>query len=486
MKQISLKLNFIMNMILTVSSIMFPLLTFPYVARILLPVGTGKVSLATSVINYFSLFAQLGVPTYGIRACAKVRDNKEELTRTAHELLFLNLFMCCIVYIVLTIYLIYSPKFIEDRELYIIMSTTIILTSIGMEWLYKGLEQYVYITIRSIIFKVIALIAVFALVHKESDYIIYGAITIFATSASNILNFINVHKYIDFKFVGNYHTKQHLKPMFTFFAIVCAATIYTNLDKVMLGFIKTDTEVGYYDAAVNVKGALTSVVTALGAVLLPRSSYYVENNLIDEFKSISHSALNFVCLLAIPLVVYFIFFAKESILFLSGDAYLNAILPMQIIMPTVLIIGLTNILGTQMLVPLGREKVVLIGVTLGAIIDVVLNIALIPKYASVGAAIGTLVAEITGLIVQYISLRDDAKKMFKGIHFIKIIIACLISIIPSVWIKSLNLGNFMTLVVSAILFFGIYGSILIITKEELVIDMLQEGINVIRGKLNSN
>ena len=185
-----------MNAILTMSSFIFPLITFPYVSRVLLPVGTGKVSFATSLISYFSMFAQLGIPTYGIRACAKVRDNREELTRTAHELLMINLVMDVISYLALGCALVFIPKLQEDRLLYIVVSSTILLTSIGMEWLYKALEQYTYITIRSIVFKFVALIAMFLLVHEQEDYIIYGGITILAASASNIFNLINVHKYI--------------------------------------------------------------------------------------------------------------------------------------------------------------------------------------------------------------------------------------------------------------------------------------------------
>lgn len=193
MKQKSLKLNIIMNMLLTMSSFIFPLITFPYVSRILLPEGTGKVSFATSLISYFSMFAQLGIPTYGIRACAKVRDNREELTRTAQELLIINLIMSVVLYIVFFGAILLVPRLHNERNLYVIVSCTIILTSIGMEWLYKALEQYTYITLRSVLFKFIALIMMFLLIHKKSDYLLYGGISIFAASASNIFNFINVH-----------------------------------------------------------------------------------------------------------------------------------------------------------------------------------------------------------------------------------------------------------------------------------------------------
>lgn len=471
MKQKSLKLNVIMNMILTMSSFIFPLITFPYVSRILLPEGTGKVSFATSLISYFSMFAQLGIPTYGIRACAKVRDNREELTRTAQELLIINLTMSAISYVVLFLAIAFVPRLQSEKTLYVIVSFTIILTSIGMEWLYKALEQYTYITIRSVIFKFIALMAMFLLIHEKSDYVVYGGISILAASASNILNFINVHKYIDLKTVGGYDFERHIKPIGTFFAMACATTIYTHLDTVMLGFMKSDTDVGYYNVAVKIKSILISIVTSLGAVLLPRASYYVENGLMDEFKRITKKALSFVFLVASPLMLYFMFYAKEGIFFLSGNAYEGSILPMQIIMPTLLFIGITNILGIQMLVPMGKEKVVLYSEIAGAIVDVVINALLIPRFASTGAAIGTLVAEFVVLVVQYMALKDDVTETLKQIHYGRIIIALILGTVASLWIKMLGIGSFLTLLISAILFFVVYGIYLLICKEEMVVEI---------------
>lgn len=463
-----------MNAILTMSSFLFPLITFPYVSRVLLPVGTGKVSFATSLITYFNMFAMLGIPTYGIRACAKVRDNREELTRTAHELLIINLFMSVLAYIGLAAALLFVPRLREDRILYVLVSLTIILTAIGMEWLYKALEQYTYITIRSIIFKFVALIGMFFLVHKQKDYVIYGGITIFAASASNIMNFINVHKYIDMRPVGGYNLKKHLKPIAVFFAMSCATTIYTNLDTVMLGFMKTDEDVGYYNAAVKIKTILVSIVTSLGTVLLPRASYYIEHGQMDEFRRISRKALNFVFLFASPLMIYFMLFAKEGIYFLSGDAYAGSIVPMQVIMPTLLLIGITNILGIQILVPMGREKVVLYSEIAGAVTDLALNAVLIPRMASAGAAIGTLAAELVVFLVQYAALRAEISDGFHSIHYGNILIGTVIGTGCSFWIKSLGFGDFLTLFVSAVLFFGLYGLFLLIRKEPLVCEILQQ------------
>lgn len=475
----SIKINFVMNSILTMSSFIFPLITFPYVSRILLPSGIGKVSLATSVITYFTMFAQLGIPTYGIRACAKVRDNRKELTKVSQELLIISIIMSAISYMILFILLFSVSKFRCEKELYVILSFTILLTAIGMEWLYKALEQYTYITMRSVIFKFIALIDMFFLVHKQTDYVVYGGITIFAASASNILNLFNAYKYINLKPVGNYNFKRHIKPVLIFFAMSCATTIYTNLDTVMLGFMTTDADVGYYNAAVKIKVILVSVVTSLGTVLLPRASYYIQMGELKEFRRITRKALNFVFLMAMPLMLYFIYFAKEGIFFLSGDNYVGAIIPMQVIMPTLLLIGITNILGIQILVPTGREKIVLYSEIVGAIVDVIINALLIPVYASTGAAIGTLIAEFAVFFVQIYILRDEILDAFRYIPYVKIIIALLFGSIISLGVKMLNVGCFFSLIISSILFFGSYGVVLLILKEELIFEIF----NLIKAKI---
>lgn len=379
--------------------------------------------------------------------------------------------MDLVSYIILIFVLLFVPRLHEERCLYVIVSFTIILTSIGMEWLYKALEQYTYITVRSIAFKFLALIAMFLLIHKQEDYVFYGGISIFAASASNIFNFVNVHKYIDMKPVGNYHYKRHFKAIGVFFAMSCATTVYTHLDTVMLGFMMTDEYVGYYNAAVKIKTILVSIVTSLGTVLLPRASYYVEQGLMNEFKNITKKALNFVFILASPLMIYFILYAKQGIFFLSGANYAGSILPMKIIMPTILLIGITNILGIQILVPLGREKTVLYSEIAGAVTDLFLNALLIPRYASSGAAIGTLATEFVVFIVQFTTLRKETAEAFYNISYWKILSGILAGAACSYWVVKLNLGNFFTLVITGGLFFCAYGIILIITKEKLIIEI---------------
>ena len=182
--------------------------------------------------------------------------------------------------------------------------------------------------------------------------------------------------------------------------MTAATTIYTNLDVVMLDFMSGDVETGYYSTAVKIKGVLVSFVTALGSVLLPRMSYYAERKMNKEFRKMVSKAFLFVGLVSVPLCIFFIFFAKRSILIISGKSFLPAVDSMQIIMPTLILIGFSNICGIQILVPLGLEKHVLYSEVLGAVTDICINSRLIPSMGAKGAAVGTLAAEAVVLLYQ--------------------------------------------------------------------------------------
>lgn len=449
-------------------------------SRILQPEGIGTVSFANSVITYFSMFAQLGVPMYGIRACAKVRDDKEKLTRTVQEIMMINMITCLVVYIAFFCSLYFVPQFRQEKILYLIMGSLILFNTVGVEWLYKGLEQYSYITVRSIVFKFIALLAMFLLVHEKEDYVIYGGITIFAAAGSNVLNFINLRKYVYLRPVGAYDFRQHIKPISIFFAMSIATTVYTNMDNVMLGFIKGATENGYYDAAVKIKNILVSFVSSLGTVLLPRVSYYIQTGEREEFSRITKKALNFVFLLSVPLCVYFIIFARSSIYLLSGTLFENSILPMRLIMPTLVFIGLTNIIGLQILVPLGKENQVLYSEIAGAAVNIIVNMLLIPRMGAAGAAIGTVLAEIMVFIVQVYALKDVVVRILKKISYWKIATALLLASFASVWVSSMNWGDFLILLFSALLFFGVYVLALIVFREKLVKEILDDMLRIVK------
>lgn len=460
------------------SSFIFPLITFPYVSRILMPDGMGKVAMSTAVVAYFALLARLGIPMYGIRACAEVRDNKLQLSKVTHELLLINLLMTTVSYVFFLVTVFSVPAFRVEYILYLIIGTTLFFETVGVEWLYKGLEEYSYITYRSIFFKIVALAATFVFIHTQADYIKYGAITILAASASNLLNFYNLRKYITFKPFADYSFKPHIKPILIFFATTCAIVIYTQLNTVILGLLKTNADVGLYDSAMKIKSILVSVVTALGAVLLPRASYYVKQGMLEDFNIIAAKAIQFVCLLSLPLMFFFILFAANGIHFLSGQHFDGAIFPMQIIMPTIFLIGLTNIIGLQILVPLGKEKEVFYSVVGGGVVDLLACLILIPHYSVVGAAVGNLLAEATVFVLQIYYVKKYRDKVniavaLSSVEYGKIFLAILVASIFSWQCKSLNWNDFLVLLLSGTIFFSVYGICLYSVKEKFFMELLK-------------
>ena len=469
--QVSLKKNFIMNILLTGSSMIFPLITYPYVSRVLLPEGTGRVAFVLSVISYFSMLASLGIPTYGIRACAQVRDNNAELSRTVQEIFLINAITTFIVYLLFFLSLMFIPKLRQEKTLFLICGSTLFFNLLGMEWMYKALEQYQYITIRSIIFKAISVFLMLMTVRSQNDCLQYGVLTILSGVGSNLFNFFHARKFISFRIQKNYNFRKHLSPIFIFFAFSVATTIYTNLDTAMLGFFKDNTEVGYYNAAVRIKDLLVSFVTALGAVLLPRISYYVKMGQVEKFSILVKRALDFILFISVPVCIFFLFMADSSILFLAGDAFRNSILPMQIIMPTLICIGITNIIGVQILIPLGREILVVYSTCAGAVTDLFLNCIFIPRFASSGAAFGTLAAEIVVLIVQLFFIRNEMPDLFSGVQYKKLIPALAVSSVILYFVKiNLHTGNFLALVITSIIFFSVYLATLFLIKYKFPVE----------------
>ena len=480
MKIHSVKYNFIMNAILTVAGIIFPLITFPYISRVLLVEGSGKVAFATSVVTYF---ASLGIPTYGVRACAIVRDNKEKLSKTVQELLIISGGTTLLTYIVFGISLFVIPEFAQERTLLLIVGLGIGLNTIGVQWLYNALEQYSYITTCSILFKVIGMILMFLLVKESSDYQIYGGVYVIASFGSYVLNFICLRKFVTFQKTGTYQFKQHLKHIMVFFAMSAGASIYLNLDVVMLRFLQSNEAVGYYNAGIKVKTVLVTCVTSLGTVLLPRLSYYIETADKKAFQLMVGKAFRFVFVAASAVTVYFSIFARESILLLSGEAFLPAVGPMMILMPTVLLIGLSNVTGIQILTPNGREREVMYSIWGGAILDFVLNLIVIPKFSANGAALSTLLAEGMVLLLQCWFLRDVLWSYIRQVQCWKIVIALAVASVMTIPVKIwIDSGVFVTLLVSAIVFFGGYAVVLLLLKEPFVSEILNSGIHAIVRK----
>ena len=470
----SVKYNFIMNVILKMSSFIFPLITFPYVSRVLGAVGNGKISFASSVVYYFTMIATLGIPTYGVKVCAQNRDDKDKLSKTVQELLIIESITMIVSYVIFFIALFTVPRLQEDKILMLINSATILLTVFGVEWFYQAIEQYDYITFRNLAFKVLSVILMFLLIHQTEDYILYGAISVIGTVGSNILNILRLRKLVSFKKNYSLNLSQHIRPIFMLFMLSASTMVYTSLDTVMLGFIQSDADVGYYNAAVKLKNILVSLVTSLGTVLLPRLSNSLANNDFLQFNKLIKKSFNFVLLISIPLTIYCIIEAQTCIDFLAGPGYYPAVLPMQLISIAIIFIGLSNIIGIQILIPFGKEKLTVISTVVGAIVNVILNSILIPLYSAAGAALATTIAELSVVIVQIYFIKSDITQMLEMKNIIKIIVSSIIATFALIFNNAfININNsFFAIIETGLIFFFIYGIALIIMKESILMEVL--------------
>jgi O-antigen/teichoic acid export membrane protein len=400
----SLKTNFIFNFINTVSGLLFPVITFPYISRVIMAGGIGQVQFYNSIINYIVLFSSLGIPLYGIREIARVRDNQEALNRTVFEILSLNLILNIVGYLVVFILCSTVSRIYENIPLFLILSLSIILNTIGCSWFYSGIEDYKYIAIRGICIKIISILFLFFFVKSQNDLLEYGFYTVFGSVGNNILNFIKIRKYLNFGYFkfSNLNIKRHIKPAFSIFIFNIITSIYLNLDKVMLGFIKGDVSVGYYTAATNLSQVLLYSVTSLGAVLLPRASNLINNNKFAEFEELSLKAYHFVLFLSIPIVSGCILLAKPLIHLFCGPDFEPSILTLKLISPIIIFIGMSNLIGMLILYPLGKIKIVTISTCVGAIMNIILNSILIPFYSQYGAAFSTVLSEFSVTLTQII------------------------------------------------------------------------------------
>jgi len=478
----SVKYNFAMNVILKMSSYIFPLITLPYISRVLGTEANGKISFTASVITYFLMFAQLGIPTYGIRECARCRDDEDKLTKTVQELLIINGISMLIAYIILGISVLFINKLKQESTLLMIQSLTILLNVIGMEWLYQAVEQYQYITFRNIAFKLISIALMFLWVHRPEDYIIYGGLTVLSGSGSYILNLWNSRKILKCKlYTGQYEFKRHMKPIITFFALSIAVSIYTSMDTVMLGLISNDKEVAYYALATKIKMVLATTISAIGSVLLPRITYCLKHKEIDRFHSYIGKSLHFVSLVAFPMAVYFILLSSDVISILGGKEYMPAIKCMQIVTLAIVPLGFGNIATSQILTPTGRERFIMYSTICGAVINLIANAIMIPKWGADGAAFATVIAESIIAFVQICYSWNDMQEAIKKVKWYTILFSNGIAfVILKISLNFLKIQNpFVEMIMMSIVYFGSYLGGLIIFCDEFVCFYIDKILNII-------
>ena len=467
MKKKSLVKNYLYNSSWNILKIIFPLITFPYVTRVLGPEMLGKVYFAESFMGYFIMLAMLGIPIYGLREVAKCRNSHEVLSKTVNEILLINFFSMLVAIGLLFISFKTINKIQTDKILFLILLPNLFLTIFSLDWFYQGIEDFKFITIRNIFFKVVSIVLLFIIVREKSDYLKYAFLLVIATSGSFIINFINLRKHIVLKFIG-LNLKRHLKPILIIFATTVSIGIYIKLDSVMLGFLADDYYVGLYNASVKINRIMLVLVTSLGVVLIPRLSHLVKSKQINDFKKYIGKSFDFVLMLSIPCVILMIFLSENIILLLSGHQFHEAVLSMQIIAPIILFIGLSNILGIQILIPFNKEKFVFYSVSIGAIINFSLNLFLIPLYQHIGAAIATLIAEFAVTIIQFVFVSHVLKfKFFKMNRLIYLLLA--IVLIPLILlIKQIDMSLTLGMFITGTVYFVIYFLILYLIKDEFL------------------
>lgn len=479
-KIISIKKNFFYNTILSVTNVLFPLITFPYITRIFSADLTGEVTFASSVINYFIMFASLGIPTYGIRACANVRENKEKLSKLVQELIMINIIMTFISFFILIVSMQYLIRFQQIKILLYINSMSLFLNCIGINWMYSALENYRFITIRSLIIKGLSVAAIFCFVKSREDYLLYAFFSVVGMMGGNIVNLIYSRKFISFKIIGCLNLKRHLKAVFTFFATSIAVSIYTNLDVVMLGFMNSASEVGYYSAAMKIRYAAAVFVTSLGTVILPRLSYLRSIN-DNTFFYLIKKSMRFTWVLSVPITVFLLVFAKESLVLLSGPSFSDGVSAMYFLIPTVFIAGLSNVTGMQVLVSCNLEKKLLVSIICGAFIDFFLNLVLIPEYGSSGAAFSTLIAEIVVLFVQLSFFGKKIIRIFDGKGIFNIILSTIIALLSIKLFMGIAKYNILIKVIyNGLLYFGVYFMCLIVMRDDFVVPIIKTIFKEIR------
>ena len=349
--------------------------------------------------------------------------------------------------------IIFVEKFQKNLLLMFISLCQILIAPLGMEWLYGGLEQYEYIAKRSITMKIISLIFIFLFVHEKEDYIIYAAILMLGYIGNYICNFVYSKKFIDYSIKQKWKLKRHLKAVLILFASILAINIYTNVDTLMLGFIKGDRAVGLYDVACKGKLVLLSLINAISTVLFPRLSYYLAEKDIVSYNKVLKKSISVIMGIAIPLSIFFVIEAKDVVIFLGGNAYEDATLCMQILMPILIISGFSNITGNQILLPHGKDISYMRAVMTGAIVDIILNLFFMPRYSLYGAAFATLMAEIVQMLLQLWQARVYLKDNVDFVELLKIIFACIISTIV---IYNLKCTTKFSLIIGLGIYFIIY------------------------------
>lgn len=487
MKKKSLGVNAFLNGLRSVLNLFFPLITFPYVSRVLSVPGIGIYNFSNTYISYFILIAGLGISTYAVREGAKYRENKDKINDFVSQIFSLNMIATVIAYLLLFASLIIFKNLRNYISCILIFSLQILFTTLGTEWIYTIYEDYTYITVRSIVFKIISIVLLFLLVRRPEDYLIYAAITVFSAVGSNLLNFIHARNFVHIKLTTKTNWKYHLKPILIIFASSIAVTIYVSSDTTILGLLKNDYAVGIYSTSVKIYQIAQGLLSALLTVTIPRLAFLWGRRRISEYNQVLSKVIDSLGILVLPAAVGLIMLSREVILIIASEKYLPSVNSLRIISWAIIFSIFSWIFSDCVLIPAKRENFVLRNTVITAIENIILNFILIPFLSYDGTSLSTVIAEFTVMIMNGYSCRDIIKPViFKKdtlknlldsiIGCVGIVVICLLC---DIGFKSLWLKTIFSVVLSVIM----YGAILILLKNKNAYSMLDRAKMILKSKL---
>lgn len=456
--------NFIYNNVLGLTNIIVPLIVFPYLTRTLGPSGIGIVQFAVSLASIFVLIGSLGLPIYGIREIAKCNHNKEKLKKTYSELLIIQLFST--VFSLFFFYLFIQATGILLNETAIkYLSYFYIIASLGLlHWFYQGIENFRFITIVNFTSKILSLAAIFFLVKRQEDYWVYFLILTVVLVICSLINIFYSLYFSGFT-LKNLNFRKHLNSIIILFGTQLAVGIYLNLDVVFLKYFSSDYEVGLYTPASKIVKLFIFIITSLGAVLIPKLTIHLKNNQHKESGNIITKSIQFVILISLPIIVLLSVISNDLIELFAGMEFLKSGLLLIFLCPIILIIGLSNIFGLQILVPINQEKKLLLSIVIGALFSVFLNFLLIPIYKSFGVVFSLLITEV---IITALTFYFSRKFLFFKIPFIsglKYLFFSLL-ILPFCLFFKIYFDGLIFLVIASLTTIIIYLLCLIVSKDK--------------------
>lgn len=476
MKKKSLGINAALNGIRSILNILFPLITFPYISRVLSVTGVGINNFSSTYVQYFVLIAQLGVSNYAVREGAKYRENLPKINKFANEVFTINIFSTLLAYILLIVTLLIFKNLQNYFSCILIYSLQVVFTTLGTEWIYVIYEDFRYITIRSIVFNVLSIIFLFLFVRNENDYLIYAGISVFATVGSNILNYLHAKTFINIRFVKNVHIQTHLKPILILFASEVSSTIYMSCDNTILGLLKSDYAVGIYGLSVKIYTAVKTIISALVMVTIPRLSMYYGQRNIEKYKEVFSSMINYLVFLALPATTGLFMLSKSIVLILGSKKYIPSILSLRIIVFATLFSIFSWVISACVLIPSKREKYILKSTIIASIVNISLNFIFIPIGSYNAAALVTVISEIVSLIINFYYGKDIvkdiiySKKLFKNLF--SSFLGCIGIVISCLALQEIIKNNFLLIVVCVFVSVAVYIVILLMLRNKIILNIL--------------